>query len=239
MLFHVVVRANRRECIFPQDYERYDFLRALEIACLAVSMRVVAWCLMPNHVHLVVWTRKPGDLGRFVHRLLSIHVRRHHARLGTSGRIWQGRFKSFPIKDDAHLLTVLRYVERNPVRARLTDRAEDWRWSSARWWLPNATRPSWADPGPVARPEPWLAHVNTPQTAAELQAVRRSVQRGTPWGDPAWAQAAAQRLRLLPTLRRRGRPRGAAGPAARERGRSRPSEAGTPPASRGDGGTTA
>ena len=123
----------------------------------------------------------------------------------TSGHVWQGRFKAFPIQEDGHLVTVLRYVERNPVRAGRVKRAEDWPWSSAAVREGKA-RPPWLLDGPVALPRPWRRWVNEPLTERELAGVRRSVVRGTPWGEESWTEATARRLGLEFTLHPRGRP---------------------------------
>jgi putative transposase len=102
---------------------------------------------------------------------------------------------------------VVRYVERNPVRANLVRRAEKWQWSSAHYWLDKAERPSFPLPGPARRPENWLEWVNQAATASELAALRRSVNRGTPFGGDAWMKRTADQLGLQSTLRPRGRPR--------------------------------
>jgi putative transposase len=187
-----------------EDYEAFATL--IERACQRLPMRVLAYCLMPNHFHLVLWPYGDGDLGRWMHWLLTSHVRRHHRRYGTQGHVWQGRFKAFPIQQDNHLLAVLRYVERNPLRAGMVDRAEEWPWSSLRSWSA-VRRAAFLNEGPLARPQRWPAYVNQPQTEAELEAVRLCVKRGAPWGDPQWARQAARRLGLEFTLRPRGRPR--------------------------------
>lgn len=94
------------------------FLRLLAEAGERVPIRLLAYCLMPNHFHLVLWPREDEELSRYMQWLMTSHVRRHHRHYGTNGHIWQGRFKAFPIEQDEHLLAVLRYVERNPVRAK-------------------------------------------------------------------------------------------------------------------------
>ena len=104
----------------------------------------------------------------------------------SSGHIWQGRFKLFPIQQDEHLLTVLRYVERNPVRAELVERAEQWIWSSAHHWAGSSDRPAFLIPGPVRRPKKWLEWVNQATSPPELGALRRSAIRGTPYGEATW-----------------------------------------------------
>ena len=135
-------------------------------------------------------------------------MRRHHRRHSTDGHLWQGRFKAFPIQQDEHLLTVLRYVERNPLRAKLVKRAEDWPWSSLS--IQKAAHPLPPHPGPMPRPANWLEWVNEPDDPDELSALRTSVNRGAPWGSRTWVQRTAVRLGLEASLRPRGRPRKAA-----------------------------
>jgi len=204
--YHVLNRGNGRMRTFHEADDYSAFVDLVGRACERVPMRVLAYVLMPNHFHLTLWPRVGEDLGRWMHWLLTSHVRRHHRRRRTSGHVWQGRFKAFPIQEDGHLVTVLRYVERNPVRAGLVKRAEDWEWSSAAVRGSKA-RPEWLVDGPVALPRPWRRWVNEPLTERELAGVRRSVVRGTPWGEESWTEATARRLGLEFTLHPRGRPR--------------------------------
>src|SRR5262249_24957833 len=149
---HVINRGNGRHDVFRKDLDYQAFLKAVSHACIEIPMPVLGFCLMPNHFHLVVRPIGDGDLSQWMHWLQNTHVRRYHKHYQTSGHIWQGRFKSFPIEEDDHLLTVLRYVERNPVRAKLVRAAVKWRWSSAPLW-DAAERPPWLVPGPVPRPK--------------------------------------------------------------------------------------
>ena len=125
-----------------------------------------------------------------------------------SGHAYQGRFKSFPVQDDEHLLTVLRYVERNALRAGLVRRAEDWPWSSL-WRQEKGGEKARELLGewPLPRPEDWAAWVNQAQSEAELKALRRSVVRGCPYGEAGWVKEAVAKLGLEITLRPRGRPK--------------------------------
>jgi putative transposase len=161
---------------------------------------------MPNHFHLVLWPREDGDLSRWMQWLLTTHVRSYHEHHQTTGHVWQGRFKSFPIQEDEHLLAVLRYVERNPLRAELVKAAALWPHSSlcAR---SSPARPKWHSEGPVKRGQDWVRHVDQPQSAGELQALRRSVERDIPYGGERWQQRTVTALGLENTLRSRGRPR--------------------------------
>lgn len=118
MIFHVLNRGNARDRIFDGDGGFAAFEKVLAETQSEVFVRILSYCLMPNHWHLVLWPLKDGDLGRFMQRLTTTHVRRwhlHHHTVGT-GHLYQGTYKSFPIEEDDHLYTVLRYVERNPVR---------------------------------------------------------------------------------------------------------------------------
>jgi putative transposase len=205
--YHVLNRGNGRREVFFKDGDYRAFLKALGHACEEVPMRVLAYCLMPNHFHLAVWPQADGDLSRWMHWLLNAHVRRYHQHYHSSGHLWQGRFKAFPIQQDDHLLTVLRYIERNPVRAGLVARAEQWMWSSAALWLAGARWPGYVEAGPTERGADWLAWVNEPVSEAELAAVRTSVNRGRPYGDGVWAEQTAQALGLEASLRPRGRPK--------------------------------
>jgi putative transposase len=205
--YHVINRGNGRREVFRKEGDYHAFLKAMHHACIEVPMPVLGYCLMPNHFHLVVIPKADGDLSRWMHWVQNTHVRRYHQHYHSGGHIWQGRFKAFPIEQNEHLLTVLRYAERNPVRAQLVRRAEQWSWSSARFWQEEEQRPTFLAVGPVERPTPWLPWVNQALTVAELESLRRCVNRGTPYGAPSWVEKTARRLGLQSTQRPRGRPR--------------------------------
>ena len=201
----MINRGNGRAEVFHKDADFAAFARLLRAGLARSAMRLLGYCLMPNHFHLVLWPLNDDDLGDFMQWLLTTHVRRYHMHYHSNGHVWQGRFKAFPIEQDEHLLTVLRYVERNPVRPGLVERAEQWRWSSLRWWRePGQMR--FLDPGPVPRPPNWLELVNEPATEEELKRLRQSVERGCPYGADGWVKATAKALGLESTLRARGRP---------------------------------
>src|SRR5262249_26056321 len=111
-------------------------------------------------------------LGRWMHWLENAHVPRYHRHYHSSGHLLQGRFKAFAIQQDENLLTVLRYVGRNPVRAGLVERPERWPWSSARFWRDGERRPDYLPLGPVLRPSAWLEFVGQPHSVGELLALR-------------------------------------------------------------------
>ena len=166
---------------------------------------------MPNHFHLALWPRRDGDLSDYMMWLTTAHVRRYHQHYHCSGHVWQGRFRAFPIQEDDHLLTVVRYIERKPVRAGLVARAQDWLWSSA---APSRAGLPLLDAGPVPRPEHWLRHVNQAQTEVEVERLRECLRRRRPFGNDAWTQETARRMDLEACLRPQGRPRKQPSPEA-------------------------
>jgi putative transposase len=206
LYYHVLNRGNGRRAVFHKDGDFAAFVKALGQVAEAVPLRPLAYCLMPNHFHLVVWPAGDGDLAAGMRRLLTTHVRRYHRHYHSSGHVWQGRFKAFPVEADEHLLTVLRYVERNPLRAGLVGRAEDWPWSSLHGRARGAA-PRWLAPGPTPLPADWLAFVNGAVTAAEEAALRTCAERGRPFGAEEWVRDTAERLGLQTSLRPRGRPK--------------------------------
>jgi putative transposase len=209
MVFHCLNRSVARLTIFEKDADYEAFERVLEEAHERIPLRILAYTVMPNHWHLVVWPQTDTDVTEFLQWLTVTHTMRWHAHYQTSGtgHLYQGRFKSFPVQTDEHLLTVLRYVERNPVRAGLAKRAENWRWGSAWRRGQRGNAGDVLSRWPLDRPRNWLDYVNRPQTEAEVEALRRCVQRGTPFGSDVWVKRSATRLDLDSALRPRGRPR--------------------------------
>lgn len=209
-VFHVLNRSVARLTLFekPEDYAA--FMQVVEETWEKVPLPILAMTVMPNHWHFVVRPTTDTQLTEFFQRLTVTHTMRWHAHYetGGTGHLYQGRFKSFPVQSDEHLLMVMRYVERNPLRAGLVQRAEEWRFGSA--WARQQKRnaPAWLEkPTDPQLPRQWRALVNQPQTDAELAAVRKSIVRGTPLGDEQWTSNTAARLSLESTTRPRGRPR--------------------------------
>ena len=164
---------------------------------------------MPNHWQFVLRPNRDGAMSDFLRWVTAAHARRYHARNHTSahGHVCQGRFRSFPIQDNKHFLTVC-YVERNALHAELVQRAKAWRWGSLSRWLqrPKPERKlltAW----PISRSPNWVERVNQALSDTELQAIRTSAQRGSPFGDENWIESTAKRLNLESSLRPRGRPR--------------------------------
>ena len=139
------------------------------------------------------------------------HMRRWHAhrKSAGSGPLYQGRFKSFPVQADEHFVIVMRYVERNPVRANMVQAAQQWRWGSL-WRRQQKQTESWLAPmeaWPVEARRDWVKFVNAPQSEKELEALRMSIHRGRPFGDDRWVRRVAAKLKLESSLRDPWRPR--------------------------------
>ncbi|MEX2316135.1 MAG: transposase [Pirellulales bacterium] len=205
-------RANGRLRLFKKPADFAAFEHVIEEAFARVPLRILGYTVMGNHWHFVVWPRQRQDdqVSEFFRWLTVTHSQRWHAHHGTSGmgHVYQGRFKSFPIAADEHLLAVLRYAERNPLRAGLVERAEEWQWGSLyrRTRGTPAERALLAD-SPVQPGRQWCQYVNDPQTEAELGAIRRSIVRGQPFGGQRWQEKVARQLGLEHTFRPRGRPK--------------------------------
>lgn len=210
MVFHVLNRGVGRMRIFDDDGDYFAFERIMEETLQTRPMRICAYCLMPNHWHMVLWPENDGELTAFMQRLTVTHVtrwQRHKGRVGY-GHVYQGRFKSFPVETDDYFYQVVRYVERNPLRADLIDDLDRWRWSSFwRYRHGTAAQKRLLSAWPLARPRKWKCHVERPQTESEQAVLQRSIDRGSPLGQQAWVHQVAEQLNLTSTLAARGRPR--------------------------------
>jgi putative transposase len=206
----VLNRANGKRRIFEHDSDYLAFERVLAEAQERVPMRILAWCLMPNHWHLLLWPLHDADLSSYVGRVSLTHAQRWHAHRASAGtgHLYQGRFKSFVVQDDVHFLTVCRYVEANALQASLVRRAEDWRWGSLwRRQRGETVRSPTTHEWPVPRPGDWLTYVNEPAQDSEMDELRRCARRGRPYGSSQWVAGVAKAHGLESTLRTRGRPK--------------------------------
>ena len=209
-VYHVINRANARVQIFDDNEDYQLFEKTLERGMEKFNMRLLAYCIMPNHWHLVLFPYNDGDLSSFMGWLTNAHTRRWHTIKGTvgQGHLYQGRYKSFLCQEDEHLLSLLRYVESNAKRADLVPRAEDWSWSSV-WRRKNdkQEQKKILSPWPISEPKDYLVLLNEPQSRKELDIIRQSVARSNPYGRHAWAQRITGKFGIESTLRSIGRPR--------------------------------
>jgi putative transposase len=171
-----------------------------------VPLPLIGACLMPNHAHLIVCPTRDNDLARWMHWLFATYSRRYHKKYGTTGRLWENRYRAFAIQGDTHLLIALRYVERNALSANLSCRAEQWEWGSLNWRTRSHT-PVALDSSLVSLPSDWRKVVNTAQTEKELAALRNCVNRQCPFGTEEWVAQTAAELGMSQSLSPLGRPK--------------------------------
>jgi putative transposase len=204
---HVINRGDHRETIFHKPADFRAFLALMAEAAHHVPMRILAYCIMRNHFHFVLWPLKGRDLSAYMQRLMNTHIGRYlkHYPPASRGHLYQGRYQNFTIQSDHHLLKVMHYVEANPVAARVVWRAEHYKWSSASRDAEKPGRPVLAV-GPVEKPRDWLEIVNRSLSTEEVERIQRSVRRGTPFGSRDWVYQLAVEHDLLHTIRPRGRP---------------------------------
>jgi putative transposase len=215
LIDHALNRGNHRGPVFftPDDYS--TFLRALRQTKARYPFHLFGYCLMGNHLHLVLQPAAGQSISRIVQSLTVAHTWHYHKGRGSSGHVWQGRFKSPVLQDGDHLLTVLRYVEANPLRAGMVADLAGYPWSSyPAHGLGRADDlldpvASWEELGrtAAARQAYWRKWLHTPLSDRELARVRKSVTSGRPFGSAAWTKATADRLGVSLTPRPRGRPR--------------------------------
>lgn len=206
IVYHVLNRGNNRMPIFhkSQDYEA--FIKLLVEGKEHAQIELFSFCLMPNHWHLVLRPKEDDDMSAYLSWVTNTHVKRYRAHYSdTSGHLYQGRYKSFPVEDDEYLVALLRYVESNPLRARKVEKAQDWTWSS--FGFEGKLASKLLDPWPVDRPRNWAAIVNQAQKPTEVLQIRASILRDRPFGTEEWTLITAAKMEIEYTLNPRGRPK--------------------------------
>lgn len=207
IVYHVFNRANSRLRIFKKPDDFAAFEQILAEAVERFSMRLCAWCVMGTHWHLVLWPRRDGDLSAFMKWLTVTHSHRWHAahRNAGIGHLYQGRYKSFPVQDGEHYLTLLKYVESNPLRAGLVQHSADWPWCSLAART-GEDKPVPLSAGPVALPRMWKKRVDS-FADTPTDAIETCLRRGRPFGDDDWSVKTAKALSLQSSLQPLGRPK--------------------------------
>jgi putative transposase len=206
IVYHVINRGNGRQGGFHKEKDYEAFMKLITEAKERHSVKLYGYCLMPNHFHMVVRPDRGEELSRWMQWLMTSHVRRYHRHYESSGHVWQGRYKSFMIQEDSHLLMVLRYIEGNPVRAKIVESAMEWRWSSHNE-LSGTKERALTDKAPVELPDEWTRYVDEPFEDTELGHLRTSVNRQTPFGEAAWQMRICEEFGLGSTVTKRGRPK--------------------------------
>jgi putative transposase len=214
-IFHVLNRAVQGLLPFanPEDCSCFEHLLSEALSRHPVDL--FAYVVMPNHWHLVISPGQDHALSTFMKWLTVTHAQVWRDQTGTRGRgaVYQGRFKAIAVQEDGHFLQLCRYVERNPVRARLIERAEHWPWSSAcRRHIGGDGPPlsAW----PVPRPLDWLTELSVPHVPDELDRIRSAVKASRHYGTDDW------RVSVSATLQWRSGARGVGRPCLRDPDRS-------------------
>jgi putative transposase len=209
-VYHVLNRANGRLSMFKNEKDYAHFESLLEEAKELIDMRILAYCVMPNHWHLVLYPRTDTDMSLFIHWLTTTHVRHHRVTTKSigGGHLYQGTYKSFPVENSEYLTTLIRYVEQNPLRAKLVDRAEDWKYSSLyRRMHGTPKQQKLLTRLPIELPHQYLKEVNTLYTEDAFEEIRKSIRRGTPYGRERWVEDFVASHHMESTVRVPGRPR--------------------------------
>jgi putative transposase len=206
-IYHIINRATARVQIFYTDEDYKLFESVLEEAQGRFGTRILAYCVMPNHWHLVLYTKEDGEVAKFMKWLTGTHTQRWHVirKTAGSGHVYQGRYKSFVVEQNEYLVSLLRYVEANPVRAKLVQHAQDWKWSSLNRRLNNA---KFLSELPVDIPVNYLEAVNQDVGSNIDERIRYSLARSKPLGGDEWVQNVVERFKLQASIRPRGRNKG-------------------------------
>ncbi len=209
IVYHVLNRPNGRLRIFKKRADFEAFERVLVEGLERMGMRLCGYCLMGNHWHLLLWPRESGDVSEFMRWTTLTHTQRWHAAHGTTGigHVYQGRFKSFPVQSNEHYLTVVRYIESNPLRAKIVKNSRDWEYSTLAIRNGADKEGLKIAPGPVKLPERWTRLVNALPGETIDAAIANCIKRGCPYGNDKWTQTVTQKLGLQMTMRPRGRPK--------------------------------
>lgn len=207
---HIVQRGNRREDVFFRDADRSTYLDWLHEYCSRYRVQVLAYCLMTNHVHIVAVPDADDGLEKVFRPVHSRYAMRVNRVREWKGHVWQGRFFSSTL-DEPYMWASIRYVERNPVRAGLVDRAEDYRWSSAVAHCGLSTDPvltrdsTWLETlGTIDNWSKWLAEVDPP---AQIVDLRQRFRQCLPCGSENFVRGLELRAGQSLAARPRGRPR--------------------------------
>ncbi len=201
---HVTQRGNRRQTTFFSDADYAVYRDLLAQGCRAAGVEVWGYCLMPNHVHLILVPSSEDGLRAALSETHRRYSRRVNEREGWTGYLWQGRFASVPI-DGAHLLACARYVELNPVRAGLVGAAADWPWSSARAHLAGRDDGLVATAPLLGMAPDWTEFLGAGLSEAEHRAIQRGERTGRPLGSAEFTADLERRLGRPLAPRKRGR----------------------------------
>ena len=200
-------RGDHRETLFHKPGDFRAFLAAVTATALCVPMRILAYCIMRNHFHLLLWPEIGADLPEFMQLLMNKHIRGYlrHYPPTSPGHLYQGRYTNSLVEGGKSFLAVARYVEANALTAGIVKRAQDYPWSSASPFANDPERPVLAE-WPVPKPHDWGTYLNLRAPKSERERIQASASRGAPYGSDDWVQRVVKSYELEHTLRKPGRP---------------------------------
>lgn len=204
-IYHIINRGNMRMQIFDDQDDYEYFLELLKKGAEKERISVHAYCLLPNHFHLLLSPMHEGSLSRMMQWVMTSHVRYYHRKNKTSGHVWQGRYKSFIIEKESYYISVMRYIEANALRAGLVTKGEEWIYGSLHERV--STEKILLSEPLIEIGDDWVSYVNEPMKIYELEKIRNSVNRQAPLGEEGWQIEVASQYGLLSTLGNRGRPK--------------------------------
>ena len=205
-IYHIINRGNRREVVFHDNYDYEKFLKLLIESKEKYAIKIYAYCLMPNHFHLVIYTKYADSLSQGMHWISSSSVRYYNKRYNISGHLWQGRYKSFIVQEDSYLLVLLKYVEANPKRARIVKDCIDYKYSSANNRIKNNENLI-TDEIPILLPDDWYGYINSDEKITDIESIRNCINRQAPLDDKNWKYMVSKKYNLESTINPRGRPK--------------------------------
>jgi putative transposase len=209
-VYHIINRANGRQTLFHDAKDYVFFEKILTEAVEIFDLPLLAYTVMPNHFHFVFFPTQDGVIGQFMQWFTLTHTKRYHVQKKTtgSGHLYQGRYKSFLVQNDNHVLQLIRYVERNPLRANLVRDPLAWKYSSLyRRYKGTEKEQKILGAWPIGEPNNYLERLTIPESEDELEALRRSVNKSTPFGNDDWMLDMVEKLDLFSTTRDGGRPK--------------------------------
>lgn len=209
-IYHVINRSNGRVKIFHNDSDYQHFESLLLEAKELTNMRILAYCIMPNHWHLILYPRNDNNLSEFMRWLTTTHVRQVRAKTNSigQGHLYQGAYRSFIVETEKYLVQLIRYIEQNPLRAKMIKRAQDWEWSSLYVREKGEiNQKKILDSLPVKLPANYIKTINEMYNEDVLESIRFSVLKGKPFGSEKWTHDMIEIYKLGSSLRQPGRPK--------------------------------
>ncbi len=214
LIYHVIKRGNNREAVFLENEDYSHYLNCIQRYKKKYEFKLFAFCLMPNHVHMLIKVTDCGTISKIMQSLTVAHIRYYNEKYNRVGHVWQGRFKSPIVSDDKYFLKAMTYIEQNPLRANLVNQVRNYPWSSYKLNC-SAERSSFVDreeneiflqlgANDRDRINQYKQILDDNLKDSDVEAIRKSTKYGTPYVSETFVNHIAK---MLPLKRKRGRPK--------------------------------